>query len=274
MKNLISKSFFAFLSFLISGAVYSLMIFGGLTTESTFAANSAEPTASEACSNVFPDVSCQTEIYAKAISFLNNRKIVEGYPDGSFRPNQVVNRAEMTKIIVEGLVTLGEVSREAVDQYADQQCFSDVPAGEWYTKYVCYGKAQNWLVGYSAGTTTDEEGNNVEIREFRPAQTVNFVEALKITLKGFDYQFVEGNIWYENSVRLASADNLIPFSITEFGENMERNEMSDLVARVLASKEAGLDEYLGDRLDLVVTYETIEAGINVSDLKQGVAGLN
>ena len=36
-----------------------------------------------------------------AIEYLLQQEIISGYPDGSYRPDQLVNRAELVKIIVE-----------------------------------------------------------------------------------------------------------------------------------------------------------------------------
>ena len=66
--------------------------------------------------------------YASAITQLANRNIVKGYPDGTFKPQQAITRAELLKIILE--LSTGQES-----------CFSDVPKEEWYVDIVCSAKA-------------------------------------------------------------------------------------------------------------------------------------
>ncbi len=39
--------------------------------------------------------------YIKAIEYLQNNDIVQGYEDGTFRPEQTINRAEFTKVLLE-----------------------------------------------------------------------------------------------------------------------------------------------------------------------------
>ena len=46
----------------------------------------------------FPDVSVDNENYT-AITYLNKKGIINGYEDGTFGPNNPVNRAEATKIL-------------------------------------------------------------------------------------------------------------------------------------------------------------------------------
>ena len=68
--------------------------------------------------------------------------IVNGYSDGTFRPDQDVTRAEFTKMINTALGNNGMVD---VD-------FSDVVAGQWFCADVCKGVAAAFITGYSDGT--------------------------------------------------------------------------------------------------------------------------
>ena len=102
------------------------------------------------------------EANVDAIEFLRETGVVGGYEDGTFRPGNAINRAELTKILVEGL---GFMPDE--EEYSD--CFLDVTFGAWYVPYVCFAAESGWVEGY-------EDGN------FRPAQTVNRVEAIKMTV--------------------------------------------------------------------------------------------
>ncbi|MFA6528965.1 MAG: S-layer homology domain-containing protein, partial [Candidatus Gracilibacteria bacterium] len=107
----------------------------------------------------------------EAVMGLYDMGIIDGYSDGSFQPEQDVNRAELLKILIEGL------GIEVSDDYAN--CFDDV-GDEWYAKYVCYAEEQGWVAGY-------DDGN------FYPAQIVNKVEALKMLLMVYGYDLEEGS---------------------------------------------------------------------------------
>ncbi len=110
--------------------------------------------------NAFSDLA-DSHKNIEAILYLKNQGVISGYPDGSFKPENPVNRAELLKILVEG-----KGVTPVVDDYSN--CFSDVKT-DWYAPYVCYAKEQGWVDGYPDGS-------------FKPAQTVNKVEAIKMLL--------------------------------------------------------------------------------------------
>lgn len=209
---------------------------------------------------IFADVSAD-ETYKTGIEFLYSEGIVNGYPDGTYQPQRTLNRAEMIKIIAEGVATLEDWPSNTFTTYASQNCFDDVAANQWYTKYVCYAKEHNWVVGYDGG------------KNFKPDQTVTFVEGLKIAYKGFGLTYTEDSSpWYRDVVEAASRENYIPFDIIAFSNGFKRNQMADLATRIIKGEASSeiLSEYLGDRENKVVTYETIEAGINVSEMEEEI----
>ncbi len=200
----------------------------------------------------FSDVS-EFEIYKEAIDFLEQKEIVGGYPDGTYKPHQQLNRAEMIKIIAEGKARYEGDSTDIFKKYRDDECFSDVPAEEWYTKYVCYAKENGWVEGYSDGT-------------YRPEKTVNFVEALKMTLEGFDIEYPDSDVWYKGMVDTAAAFNYIPHTIKSFNEEIERDQMADLIARIIKDDSGDLNDYLGARARIRVDYDYLDKFYDEGDL--------
>ncbi|MBD3330481.1 hypothetical protein GF354_03040 [Candidatus Peregrinibacteria bacterium] len=195
----------------------------------------------------FSDVN-EDEEFMEAIYYLNSEGIVNGHSDGTFKPENTLNRAEMLKIVIESKIKLGQLTSETLDEFEDSECFSDVEAGQWFTKYVCFAKNADWVVGYSDGT-------------FRPGQKVNFVEALKMTLKSLAFVFEEGGeVWFEGAVNLASELNYIPYTITGFDDELKRNETADMITRILKDRNDMLEEYLGEKIYWVTTYESLKNG--------------
>ena len=205
----------------------------------------------------FSDVA-DNQMYSTAIEFLSTSGIVQGYPDGSFGPDLILNRAELLKIISEGSAKISNQDSGIFDSYSSTKCFSDVKADQWYTKYICYAKANNWVVGYQNG------------KYFKPDQKVTFVEALKMAFKAFNLNYNEtSDPWYHDLVDQASQANYIPFNVNGFNIGLRRDQMADLVARILKTN-AGVKDfqtYLGDRAEIVVSYETLEQGLDLSALK-------
>ncbi len=100
----------------------------------------------------------------EAINYLYENGVIEGYSDNTFRPAQAVNRAEALKILLLG-------SDIFVPNLQPQEVFPDVMHDAWYGKYV--NKAKN------LGVVKGDDGTGM----FRPGDTVNLAEALKMLLK-------------------------------------------------------------------------------------------
>ncbi|MDA1060748.1 MAG: S-layer homology domain-containing protein [bacterium] len=98
---------------------------------------------------------------AEAVNSLFETKVIQGYPDGNFKPDGEINRAELTKMIV------GSLTKPDPSIHSD--CFPDVKK-EWFAPYICYAKERGWVEGYPDG-------------KFKPDDKVNRVEAMKIILE-------------------------------------------------------------------------------------------
>ncbi len=62
---------------------------------------------------------------------------MQGYPDGSFKPEQGVNRAEALKMVL----GLANVNPEQVESAP----YADVKANDWFAPYVEYAKNKNLM---------------------------------------------------------------------------------------------------------------------------------
>jgi hypothetical protein len=149
----------------------------------------------------FPDVSTSHTFYAE-IDELSDRDIIKGNPDGTFAPMRTVNRAEMLMLLYR--------ASEKTHTVPTTACFKDVPAGEWYSSVVCDAVKNGYVAGYPDGN-------------FRPAQEVNRVEALKMvhTVLGIKVDVaadmpalsdVPDNSWFESYVRSAYGEGILPVS--------------------------------------------------------------
>ncbi len=107
---------------------------------------------------VFPDVFVSHPNHL-AISWLYDLGAISGYPDGDFRPDYNVNRAEFMKMVV---------GDQDPDPNVYKNCFPDVK-DQWFAPYVCYAYEQGIIDGYDDGS-------------FKPENDVNRVEAMKIIL--------------------------------------------------------------------------------------------
>ncbi|MFC3799531.1 S-layer homology domain-containing protein [Cohnella sp. GCM10012308] len=108
--------------------------------------------AGQTTSASFSDVK-GTHWAAKAIAFVTKQKWMVGYPDGTFRPNQQVTRAELAQI----LLNVKKWSNESENAFADAK-------GHWAEKAIGILQQQGLISGYPDGT-------------FRPNAPIKRVEA-------------------------------------------------------------------------------------------------
>jgi len=102
------------------------------------------------------------EKYAKLLS---NKKIINGYEDGSFKPENNVTRAEIAKMLVTGFNIGG----------ANAISFADVSAGSWYAGFVARASAAGIVTGYEGKFNPD--GNltrqDAALMVFRVLEKIN-----------------------------------------------------------------------------------------------------
>ncbi|MEK7146068.1 MAG: beta-propeller domain-containing protein, partial [Patescibacteria group bacterium] len=154
---------------------------------------------------------------------------INGYPDGTFKSTNKINRAEFMKIVVEAFT----------DSATGSNCFPDVGT-EWFAKYICYAEEIGVVSGYPDGT-------------FQPAQEINFAEASKIVNNIYELNpdiDLSATTWYEPYVEALADAEAIPVSIGDFDKSIARGEMAEVVWRVseeITDKDSlSYDELNGD----------------------------
>lgn len=107
----------------------------------------------------FADVPSTHPAY-EAVEALKEAGILQGYSDGTFRPDQPVNRAEALKIIVAPLLTEEQIAQATTSVY------SDVPDGVWYLPYVEWARQALGIIDGPPSKTAFYGGNTVILVEF------------------------------------------------------------------------------------------------------------
>ena len=82
-----------------------------------------------------------------AVDFVSEKKIISGFPDGSFRPQETLTRAQASKILCVAL----EGAEKADALTKTDTGFGDVPASNWAAKYVAYCAEKGIVAGVGAG---------------------------------------------------------------------------------------------------------------------------
>ena len=115
----------------------------------------------------FTDISQKHWAY-EYVNFFAEKKIINGYSDGSFMPEKNITRAEFVKIIC---MTFGLDGKENL--------FTDVSENDWYYPYIC--------AAYSVGVISGDNGY------FRPNDIISRQEAAVVlhrVIKALDKKLV------------------------------------------------------------------------------------
>lgn len=181
----------------------------------------------------FPDVDSNHPNHA-AIAFLRDRGVINGFPDGYYRPQNPVTRGEILKILMRaaGHTNLPSVSSDP---------FPDVSSSHVFASYIQTAVQLGIVRGYDDGL-------------FRMDRTVSRIEALKMLLLanrinvstlpgGASYADIEIGAWYEPYAKYALDHGLV----TVFpGNTLRRDELLNrgLVAEMVY-------RFYNDRTDLL-----------------------
>jgi len=139
--------------------------------------------------NNFTDV--ETERWSnKAISSLANGGYINGYEDGSFRPEDFITRAEFATM----------ATRYAKLSAGDGVNFSDI-AGHWAEDYIIKAAGTGWVTGYEDGTFGPEKYiTRAEVMTIINRMLVRYVDAEGLHKDTVLWIDMNGTEWYYYNV--------------------------------------------------------------------------
>ena len=158
-----------------------------------------------------------THPHAAAIAYVKSQGIVAGYSDGTFRPNETVNRVELLKILIEAEYRqTPECKREFL--------YQDTLKDAWYERYVQVGSCLELVSGYPDGS-------------FQPARAVNVTEASKMISNAFQYNKNPAtDIWYEQYVNNLAARSALQTTIKSIASEVTRGQVAEIIYRLKNTK--------------------------------------
>jgi len=118
----------------------------------------------EVTTKPFPDVDLR-QWFAIVVATAKAENVINGYGDGTFKPNAFVNRAEALKIILNA----ASINTKGMETGGR---FIDTSATAWYAQYIGYAKAHSIISGYIINGQA----------YFRPIQNITRAEAVKILM--------------------------------------------------------------------------------------------
>ena len=137
-------------------------------TNMATASQTPQPSAT-ACASQFSDVPTDHTFY-QYIYCLACRGIINGYPDGTFRPGNLVTRGQLAKIVA---------NAAGFTEPATTQQFEDVPVGSTFHEFIWRLADRGYITGYPCGGPGEPCGGG-SLPYFRPNANVTRGQISKI----------------------------------------------------------------------------------------------
>ena len=157
---------------------------------------------------------------ATAIETLRLMGVLDGYGDGTFRPDTVLNRAQFCKMAVYAMDGSGELGR-----YSTVTIFPDVKPSHWASAYINMASRKGIISGFADG-------------KFKPGQTVTAGQAVTILMRGLGYKDEDmGGVWPQSYMAEAQTNGLLKSTgITSAYAGVTRAQAAKLFMNLFEAK--------------------------------------
>lgn len=188
-------------------------------------------------------------------AMLSELKIMQGDPDGNMRYDDLVSRAECTKIAV-----ASSTFRDSVATGSKTSPFSDVTYTHWAAPYVTVGVKNGLCKGYLDAT-------------FRPNNTVLYEEAATMFLRVLGYTDEDfGASWPDGQVGIARNIGILDNIDKSIGEALTRRDVATMAYNTLNTRQKNsqsvlLSNFNRTIVDDVVLISTTKEDANVPEGK-------
>ena len=149
-----------------------------------------------------------------SVELLSELGVVNGYSDGTYKPEKEVTRAEMAKLIVTAL---------GLDPQAGTSSFIDMGAAEWAIPYVGYAQSLGIINGYGGG-------------KFGPNDNVTYDQAITMIVRALGYTTACNEMqgtWPAVFVQKANELGILK-DVNKFGSNpSNRGDIAIMLANAL-----------------------------------------
>lgn len=169
----------------------------------------------------FSDVA-DTSAYYEAITNLVEDGVINGYEDGTFKPDNTITRAEFSKLLATSSAPTGTQFNATNTQFPDVA--DSTSSSAWAIPYIAYAVGTGAINGYDDGT-------------FRPTNTVTYGEAVKMIVCTLGYGPVVDTTltpWYQGYIDIANQIGLSKNAVTLGDNPAPRGLVAQLIYNMLS----------------------------------------
>lgn len=190
----------------------------------------------------FSDVS--DSYTATAVEALRLMGVLDGYGDGTFRPDTVLNRAQFCKMAVYAMDGSGELGR-----YSTVTIFPDVKPSHWASAYINMAARKGIISGFADG-------------KFKPGQNVTAGQAVTILMRGLGYKDEDmGGVWPQSYMAEAQTNGLLKSTgITSAYAGLTRAQAAKLFLNLFEAKHGKGDALFSYKVGEEVYLTAVDGG--------------
>ena len=190
----------------------------------------------------FSDVS--DSYTATAVEALRLMGVLDGYGDGTFRPDTILNRAQFCKMAVYAMDGSGELGR-----YSTVTIFPDVKPSHWASAYINMAARKGIISGFADG-------------KFKPGQTVTAGQAVTILMRGLGYKDEDmGGVWPQSYMAEAQTNGLLKSTgITSAYAGLTRAQAAKLFLNLFEAKHGKGDALFSYKVGEEVYLTAVDGG--------------
>lgn len=209
---------------------------------------------------MFSDVD-KNNVYYDAITELVDDGVINGYEDGTFKPEATITRAEFAKLLAVASAPTGTKFTAQTTKYTDMLDASSPSA--WAIPYVNYASGTKVVDGYPDGT-------------FKPTKTVTYGEAVKMIVCTLNYGSVVEQLdpWYKGYVNIASQIGLSKYANGEGSEEASRGIVAQLIYNMKSCKPLVNGEVSDETFDESKDNSVSSEGILYGVFEHSLTGRN
>ena len=176
--------------------------------------------ASATVKSSFADIGDETT--AAAVETLRLMGVLDGFSDGTIRPDESLNRAQFCKMVI-----LATGSERELGRYSVITVFPDVKPSYWASPYInLAARGQGIIKGYSDGM-------------FHPERTVTLGQAVTIVLRLLGYKDEDvGGVWPDGYMSMADSTGLTENVGTDSAAPLRRGAAAVLFSNLLRASTA------------------------------------
>ena len=183
---------------------------------------------------VTPGLAAQPDVvdteFEEAAGKLAALRVMEGFPDGEFKPFENITRAQFARIAVSALAldTAAELSVGATQ-------FNDVPADHWASGYINVATQRGLILGYGDGN-------------YGPEDQLTYAQAVTILVRlvGLGPVVEKEGVWPANYIGRAANEGILKGVSVSGSENAIRGTVAKMLVNTLEVDLWAAREYADD----------------------------